>query len=213
MARKTKDDAEATRSRLLDAAENVFHAKGVAGASLAEVAQAAGMTRGAIYWHFKDKADLFQAMMARVTLPLEQALGALPSQRTQAVSLHGVLSVLERVLGDLSTDAQMRQVFEIALFKMEQVGDMEPVRARWVDSSERMRAVVEAAVQAWEARANVTLEPSRGIVAEGLCGLFDGIVQTWLLRGGSFDLVGYGKSAMAIYLKGAGLPDDAIKKV
>ena len=54
MARRTKEDAEATRNKLLDAAAEVFFAKGVAGASLSEVAQAAGLTRGAIYWHFKD---------------------------------------------------------------------------------------------------------------------------------------------------------------
>ena len=59
MARRTKEDAEATRNKLLDAAAEVFFAKGVAGASLSEVAQAAGLTRGAIYWHFKDKVDLF----------------------------------------------------------------------------------------------------------------------------------------------------------
>ena len=61
MARRTKEDAEATRNKLLDAAAEVFFAKGVAGASLSEVAQAAGLTRGAIYWHLKDKVDLFDA--------------------------------------------------------------------------------------------------------------------------------------------------------
>ena len=71
MARRTKEDADATRQALLDAAEAVFYAKGVGRASLAEIAQAAGATRGAIYWHFKDKVDLFNAMMDRVTLPLE----------------------------------------------------------------------------------------------------------------------------------------------
>ena len=70
MARRTKEDAEATRNKLLDAAAEVFFVKGVAGASLSEVAQAAGLTRGAIYWHFKDKVDLFDALMQRTTLPL-----------------------------------------------------------------------------------------------------------------------------------------------
>ena len=71
MARRTKEEAQETRGRILDAAESVFHEKGVAHSSLAEIAQVAGVTRGAIYWHFKDKADLFEAMMDRVTLPLE----------------------------------------------------------------------------------------------------------------------------------------------
>ena len=49
----------------------MFRERGVTRTSLAEVATAAGMTRGAVYWHFKDKADLFRAMCDRATLPLD----------------------------------------------------------------------------------------------------------------------------------------------
>src|SRR6476659_3155944 len=71
MARRTKEEAQETRARLLDAAEQVFHEKGVAHASLEDIAAAAEVTRGAVYWHFKDKAELFDAMMQRVVLPSE----------------------------------------------------------------------------------------------------------------------------------------------
>ena len=77
MARCTKQEAQITRERLLDAAERVFEARGVARTSLAEIAQAAGVTRGALYWHFKDKAALFNAMLDRVALPLSAELEAL----------------------------------------------------------------------------------------------------------------------------------------
>jgi len=62
MARKTKLEALETRERLLDAGEVVFRQRGVTRTSLAEIAAAAGVTRGAVYWHFKDKAALFHAM-------------------------------------------------------------------------------------------------------------------------------------------------------
>ena len=93
MARRTKENAIATRSSLIDAAEQVFCEKGVSRASLSDIAQAAGATRGAIYWHFKDKLDLFGAMMDRVTLPLEQGLKGVNrkfrnlSSRRQATSV------------------------------------------------------------------------------------------------------------------------------
>src|SRR3954462_5605794 len=74
MVRRSKEDALATRNSLLDAAEHVFLAQGVAGTSLNDIAVAAGTTRGAIYWHFRDKADLFNAMMDRVVMPLQSAL-------------------------------------------------------------------------------------------------------------------------------------------
>ena len=72
MVRRTKEEALETRNLLLDVAERVFNEKGVSRTSLADIAEAAGLTRGAIYWHFKNKSDLFDAMMERVTLPLEQ---------------------------------------------------------------------------------------------------------------------------------------------
>ena len=62
MVRKTKEDTEQTYTALLDAAERVFKDKGVAAATLNDIAGAAGMTRGAIYWHFKDKEELFDAL-------------------------------------------------------------------------------------------------------------------------------------------------------
>lgn len=52
-----------TRSRLLAAAERVFAAKGYTGATLDEVAAAAGLTKGAVYWHFASKADLYMALV------------------------------------------------------------------------------------------------------------------------------------------------------
>ena len=65
MVRKTKEAALVTREGLLDAAQRVFSERGVTGTSLAEVAASAGVTRGAVYWHFKNKAALFKAMAAR----------------------------------------------------------------------------------------------------------------------------------------------------
>ena len=66
MARKTKEEALLTRNAILDAAESVFQERGVSNTSLAEIATAAGVTRGAVYWHFANKIDLFDAMVQRV---------------------------------------------------------------------------------------------------------------------------------------------------
>lgn len=55
----------ATRERILDAAEVAFAAEGFGGASLDRIADAAGLTRGAIYSSFEDKADLFGAVLDR----------------------------------------------------------------------------------------------------------------------------------------------------
>lgn len=60
--RKTKIEALKTRQYLMQAALTVFYRQGVTRATLQEIAQEAGVTRGALYWHFKNKEDLFEAM-------------------------------------------------------------------------------------------------------------------------------------------------------
>ena len=62
MARKTKEEALTTRAHIIDAARRVFHAEGVNRSTLDKVAQAAGVTRGAVYWHFANKTELFLAV-------------------------------------------------------------------------------------------------------------------------------------------------------
>ena len=73
MPRRTKPDALAARCELLDTAEHLFRLKSVSGTSLQDIALHAATTCGAIYWHLKDKAELFNAMIKRVMLPMKAA--------------------------------------------------------------------------------------------------------------------------------------------
>jgi len=65
MARKTREETERTYHALLDAATELFVQKGVAGTTLNDIAQAAGMTRGAVYWHFDNKDAVITALWER----------------------------------------------------------------------------------------------------------------------------------------------------
>src|SRR5258708_13821004 len=143
MARRTKEEAQETRNRLIDAAEQVFHEKGVAHASLEEVAAAAEVTRGAIYWHFKDKAELFDAMMQRVVLPVDAMLaGADCCAEANPLELlrRATLDVLLRT----ARDARTQRVFDIAYHKCEYVGDAAGVRDRHVASQQGCLTTIEA---------------------------------------------------------------------
>ena len=72
--RRSKAEAEATRESLLAAAEQLFAEQGIGSTRLSDVATAAGVTRGAIYWHFKNKDELINAIIDRLSLPLEAAM-------------------------------------------------------------------------------------------------------------------------------------------
>ena len=69
--RKTKEDAAATRKALLEAALTVFSRQGYAATRLEDVAKEAGVTRGAIYWHFGSKAELYNTMVSETSAGVE----------------------------------------------------------------------------------------------------------------------------------------------
>jgi TetR/AcrR family acrAB operon transcriptional repressor len=58
MVRKTKEEKENTRLQILQAALDCFYEKGFSKTSFDDIAAKIGMTKGAVYWHFKDKSDL-----------------------------------------------------------------------------------------------------------------------------------------------------------
>src|SRR5438093_7293464 len=62
---RREERKEETRAELIAAAAHVFAREGFHGASLEQIARHAGYTTGAIYWHFKDKDDLFLAVYER----------------------------------------------------------------------------------------------------------------------------------------------------
>ena len=65
MARKTKEESQRTRERILDAAEQIFARRGVSNSTIAHIADTAKISRGAIYGHYKNKVDVCLAMCRR----------------------------------------------------------------------------------------------------------------------------------------------------
>lgn len=203
MIRRTKEDAQATRDAILDAAELMFHRQGVSRTSLSDVAQAAGVTRGAIYWHFKDKADLFHAMMERAILPMEaseatislNAQGLPPLQRLR----QSAILVLHLVAGN----ARMRRVFEIATLKVEYVDELISLQDRHTECQARCLAKAESELRAARAQSHLaSTAPPLRTLALGLQALTHGLMQIWLLAPTSFDLVRVGTQAIDTYLTG-----------
>ena len=204
MVRRTKADAQATRHRLLDAAEQLFQARGVSRTSLNDIAQAAGTTRGAIYWHFKDKADLFNAMMERVTLPMEESLQCVVGQQSLD-PIEGLRAALLEALRKTAGDAQTRRVFEVATHKVEYVDELMAVQQRHLQVRNQCLARTEQALERAVALRGRPLPLPVTTAALGLHVMMDGLIQNWLLDPAAFDLVASGRHLTDQYLAGLGL--------
>jgi TetR/AcrR family acrAB operon transcriptional repressor len=203
MVRRTKEEAQETRNRLLDAAEVLFQAQGVSQTSLQQIAHQAGATRGAIYWHFKDKAALFNAMMDRVTLPLEAEV-AKASVGSGAEPMDEVEHQMVEALKLMTSDMQVRRVFDIATHKVEYTHDMESVQQRHLSARNSCVTEFEQAMVADARRTRKRLPIPAPAAAQGLHALISGLIQNWLLDPAAFDLVATGRQAFRVYLAGLG---------
>jgi TetR/AcrR family transcriptional regulator, acrAB operon repressor len=186
MVRRTRQQAAATRETLIDAAERVFRAKGVAHATLSEVAATAGLTRGAIYWHFRDKAELLEAMCERAAMPMETMLDAAGSDRDDPLGRLRAMAV--RGLSRLARDARVQAVFDVIYHKCEFTSDMAPVarrqRAADNDCGRRVIALIEEAI----ARGQLVPDCDPRLAAQLIKAFMIGIMHEWVRNPGSYDL-------------------------
>jgi len=127
MVRKTKEDAELTRQRLIDAAREVFLQRGVSRTTIEHIAAAAGVTRGAVYWHFSNKTELFRAMREQVLLPLIDRMDDTLLVEGTEDPLARIERFLSGTIQFLSEDMATRQTYEIMMIKCEYVDEFAEV--------------------------------------------------------------------------------------
>lgn len=128
MVRKTKEDAEKTRKDIIQSARTVFHRCGVSRSTLEKIAKEAGVTRGAVYWHFQDKAELFFAMREDVFAPMVERTDSFLLSEAYDNPLDAIEASLQeffRVLDDCSV---VREVFEIMISRCEYVDEFASVQ-------------------------------------------------------------------------------------
>jgi TetR/AcrR family acrAB operon transcriptional repressor len=204
MVRRTKEDAEETRHQLLEAAQRVFAEKGVSRTSLQDIAQAAGVTRGAIYWHFKNKAELFNAMMDSAVLPMEQAMQQMGHDAGQDPLVELECAVLQ-TMHSIESDARTRAIFEVATLKVEYVDELLAVKQRHVQCYLAGTCQMQRSLEDAAKRRAVTLAVPADTAAHGLHALMVGLIHSWMLEPAGFKLVAVSQAAIRTYLAGLGL--------
>lgn len=201
MVRRTKEEAQATRERLLDAAECVFRERGVTRTSLAEVATAAGMTRGAVYWHFKDKADLFRAMCDRATLPLDTMFErAGETAETDPLGTLRALSI--GALQSLAGDPRAQNVFEIVFHKSELVDELAGLATAHQQERGVCLAQIEGIIRQSAVAGQLPADTDPYLATQGLHALMVGIMHEWVLDPEAYDLRSAAPALIDMFLAG-----------
>lgn len=200
MARKTKQQALETRQHILDVALRLFSQQGVSSTSLAEIAKAAGVTRGAIYWHFKNKSDLF----SEIWQLSESSIGSLESEY-QAKFPGDPLSVLREILVYILEatviEERRRLMMEIIFHKCEFVGEMAVVqqaqRDLCLESYDRIEVTLNECIKAGQLPVDLLTHRAAILMRSYV----SGIVENWLFSPDTFNLKTEARDYVAILLE------------
>ncbi|ACX88982.1 multidrug efflux transporter transcriptional repressor AcrR [Pectobacterium parmentieri] len=187
MARKTKEQAQETRQHIQDTALRVFSEHGVSATSLSDIAIAAGVTRGAIYWHFKNKAEIFDEIWAQAESKISEFEIEYQTKFPDN-PLRVMRELLIYMLRLTVNDTQWRSIMEICFHKCEFVGEMlQSYNARkelylscYVDIEENLIKCIRMGMLPTD------IYPRRAAIA--LRAYFSGVMENWLFMPESFDL-------------------------
>jgi TetR/AcrR family acrAB operon transcriptional repressor len=174
-----------TRSRIVDAAARVFARKGYLGASLDEVAADAGLTKGAVYWHFSSKLDLFFALLdSRMHREYDEHLPpALEAHAANPDPKAALNELMQGVIGRIEADPDWPRLF------LEFLGQArEPeVRARVGDAYQTAYRRAADVIRAMHGRPEATADDAE-VLAIFWSALMDGLIIAWLANPDRIDL-------------------------
>lgn len=179
MARKTKQEAEQTRQKLLETAALLFWEQGVSRTSLADIAHAAGVTRGAIYWHFDGKLAIFNAMCGELAPIFEESYQRMRSE----VADNAAASLWRHCLdsfGLITGNPTIARILGIIYLRCEYVDEMSSIQADslvWIsEQHQRLLATLEQAHKQGQLQPHTDYK----MAAMSLQALRRGLVQLWL---------------------------------
>jgi TetR/AcrR family acrAB operon transcriptional repressor len=181
MVRKTKEDAELTRQRIIDAARTVFLTRGVSRSTLEHIATEAEVTRGAVYWHFKNKTEIFYALRDRAFLPLiDRMYDTLAIQTDDIDPLTQIENSLSDTINELNENIEMRQIYEIMMIKCEYVDEFATVLQQILNNCSDITEKIQLAYERAQAQNLLTTILTPHALALDTHLFFSGLLHMWV---------------------------------
>lgn len=186
MARKTKEDAFITRQRIINVAISEFSTRGFSSTTLGDIACSAGVTRGAIYWHFKNKEELFNEIWqqsAHYSLHVSEKIHS----ENKDNPLKALLETLTYLLRAVVSDPQQKSLMEIMFHKCEFTKEMTPrheIRRMVYFEEARLTNTLKRCVTLNQLPSTLNIPQSIIIIRAYMSGL----IENWLLSSENYDL-------------------------
>ncbi|MGD9649158.1 MAG: TetR family transcriptional regulator [Dongiaceae bacterium] len=185
--RRTKEETENTRADILNAATQVFSEKGVASSTLEDIATAANVTRGAIYWHFKNKTEIFDALHERLHRPLLEMILA-DVQKDHPEPLIQLRDLCVKLLTDLAKDKQKRQALNLFLVKCDYAGELAKYKKKHHAKKAEKQKAFQGYFEKAKAAGKLPAEADPELLTQAISCYMKGIVFEYLDSPGSFEM-------------------------
>ena len=198
--RKTKTEAQKTRQHLLDAALEVFWRDGVTRASLQAIAQEAGVTRGALYWHFKNKEDLFETLFEQQYADFFAAFNDQTLRDNQDVWTH-LQHNLTAMFETLATRESKHKFCNVMFSKCEQTAGNDTITELACRSHRLFHTQIAYALQLSREQGRLPENTDIERAAIYLESSFVGLIYIWIDEPERFDLIAKSKRVIAANMR------------
>ncbi len=180
MVRNTKENAELTRLKIIEAARQSFLTRGVSRTSMEQIAAEAGVTRGAIYWHFANKKEIFTAMREQVFLPLIDRMDENLQLENIDDPLEQLIQFLNGTIETINESLETRQTYEILMIKCEYVDDLVEVLDQMLDNCARITEKIEQLYTRAKEKGQLRANQSPAELAMDTHLFFIGLLHMWV---------------------------------
>ncbi|GAB55960.1 TetR/AcrR family transcriptional regulator, acrAB operon repressor [Glaciecola punicea ACAM 611] len=200
--RRTKADSEITKQAILDAAIEVFDEYGVAKSSLEKIAQRASVTRGAVYWHFENKQQIFDALHECLHAPFIQAiLEGLTHASNDPIGQLQHLCV--SLLVDLQRDEKKRKLVTLFLIKCDYSGEFAHSRERYNEAKKQKVAALSQYFERAIEKGQLSSSADPKMLTLAISAFLRGIVEEYLEAPHTYPIEERAPALMAIFFGNA----------
>ncbi len=184
--KRTKAEAELTRQTIIEAGLILFSEQGVTQTSLVEIATRAGVSRGAVYWHFDNKWEIFDAILSRYSTRIDELAGA-GQEESESDPLGRLSELLHFIFCNVATREDFRNIFKIFLRErfMRETKQVPPRIREFIDKAmaDKIKTLENAKRKRQLPGDLDTLAGSQMIHI-----MLEGIVSSWLQEPDAYDL-------------------------
>lgn len=201
MVRRTKAEAEQTRQQLLEVALSAFSQRGLANVSLKEIAAEAGVTHGALYWHFKNRDELLRQLYFLAESPFE-AQYIEQQQAARQNALDALALYLKGIVLGMAAEPLHQQSYRLFHLQTANRPELALLEEQLVADAEQWRGYIRYFLKQAQKKKELKKKADIDLLADSLYLALSGLLDQGLTNPTRFNLKTHGPALVELVMQG-----------